>query len=44
VITRWEEFQRLPEIIAAMSTPPLVIDGRRILAKDSFSRYDGIGL
>lgn len=44
IMTRWPEFQRLPELIAAMRQPPLVLDGRRMLAKDSVPRYEGIGL
>ena len=44
IMTRWQEFERLPELIAALPRPPLVLDGRRMLAKDSVARYEGIGL
>ncbi len=45
VVTRWEEFGRLPQLLAAAGAPPpLVIDGRRMLARDSVARYAGIGL
>lgn len=44
LMTRWDEFAGLPAIVAAMESPPVVIDGRRMLAKDSVPRYEGIGL
>jgi UDPglucose 6-dehydrogenase len=44
IMTRWQEFERLPELMAALPRPPLVLDGRRMLAKDSVARYEGIGL
>lgn len=44
VMTRWKEFERLPELVLRMEHTPLVIDGRRMLAKDSVPRYLGIGL
>jgi UDPglucose 6-dehydrogenase/GDP-mannose 6-dehydrogenase len=44
IMTRWPEFERLPELVAALPRPPLVVDGRRMLAKDSVPRYEGIGL
>lgn len=44
LITRWAEFERLPEILSAMDQPPLLIDGRRMLNPADFTRYDGIGL
>lgn len=44
IMTRWQQFERLPELIAALPRPPLVVDGRRMLAKDSMARYEGIGL
>ncbi len=44
LLTRWEEFQRLPDMLAGLSHPPLLVDGRRMLAKDKVSRYEGIGL
>ena len=33
-----------PEIINNMDTPPLLVDGRRMLDKNSVPRYEGIGL
>jgi UDPglucose 6-dehydrogenase len=44
LVTRWKEFERLPEILAGRSPQPLVIDGRRMLDKNRVSRYEGIGL
>lgn len=44
LVTRWDEFQRVPEIVAEMEKPPLIVDGRRMLDKQQFARYTGIGL
>jgi len=44
IMTRWPEFETLPDILKNVSPPPLVIDGRRMLAKTALPRYEGIGL
>lgn len=44
LMTRWREFARLPELLSGREPQPLVVDGRRMLAKDSVARYRGIGL
>jgi UDPglucose 6-dehydrogenase/GDP-mannose 6-dehydrogenase len=44
LVTRWPEFDELPALLAPMADAPLVVDGRRMLEKDSVPRYDGIGL
>jgi len=44
VVTRWKEFETLPDVVAELDKPPLVFDGRRMLDRDAFARYDGIGL
>ena len=44
LIPRWEEFRALPELLGANAHPPLVVDGRRLLEKQRFARYEGIGL
>jgi UDPglucose 6-dehydrogenase len=44
LVTTWNEFASLPEIINNMDTPPLLVDGRRMLDKNSVPRYEGIGL
>jgi UDPglucose 6-dehydrogenase/GDP-mannose 6-dehydrogenase len=44
IMTSWPQFANLPELIEHRDVPPLVIDGRRMLDKDSVQRYAGIGL
>jgi UDPglucose 6-dehydrogenase len=44
LITTWDEFASLPEIINNMESAPLLIDGRRMIDKNSVPRYEGIGL
>jgi len=44
LVTPWDEFHRLPDLLASMRPQPVVIDGRRMLDKHSVARYDGIGL
>jgi UDPglucose 6-dehydrogenase/GDP-mannose 6-dehydrogenase len=45
IVTRWSEYERLPRVLAAVGgKAPVVVDGRRMLARDSVPRYDGIGL
>lgn len=43
IVTRWEEYKGLPNILERMGISPLVIDGRRMLSPDSVAKYDGIG-
>ncbi len=43
LLTRWEEFRELPDLIARLNINPLVVDGRRMLDKTLFSKYEGIG-
>jgi len=44
IVTRWSEFLRVPELLTKSGAKPLVVDGRRLLARDSVARYEGIGL
>jgi len=44
LITRWEEFKKIPELLRDLDQQPIVIDGRRMLDKRSVARYEGIGL
>jgi UDPglucose 6-dehydrogenase/GDP-mannose 6-dehydrogenase len=44
LVTRWEEFKNLPELLAGMNPQPVFVDGRRMLDKDAIARYEGIGL
>ena len=44
VITRWEQFKDLESLINSMKRQPLIIDGRRMLEKNNYKKYEGIGL
>jgi UDPglucose 6-dehydrogenase len=44
IVTRWDHFRQLPELVAQLDPPPLVVDGRRMLERDSVPAYAGIGL
>lgn len=44
IMTRWPQFMKLPALLAERDNQPLVIDGRRMLDKNSVARYEGIGL
>jgi len=44
LLTRWEDFKVLPELLNNMKQSPLVIDGRRLLSKTDIENYEGIGL
>ena len=44
LVTRWQEFEALPEIINDMDVAPLLVDGRRMIDKNAVPRYEGIGL
>lgn len=44
IVTRWDEFNELPNIIGELEPAPLVVDGRRMLDKNSVLRYEGVGL
>ncbi len=44
LVTRWPEFDAVPALIETLESPPLVVDGRRMLAPDSVPHYAGIGL
>jgi UDPglucose 6-dehydrogenase/GDP-mannose 6-dehydrogenase len=44
LVTRWKEFLNVPELLARMDPPPVFVDGRRMLHKESVARYEGIGL
>ncbi|MDJ0782532.1 MAG: UDP-glucose/GDP-mannose dehydrogenase family protein [Desulfosarcinaceae bacterium] len=43
LITRWDLFNELPRLMADRQPQPLVVDGRRMLDKTKFERYEGIG-
>jgi UDPglucose 6-dehydrogenase/GDP-mannose 6-dehydrogenase len=44
ILTAWPEFKALPDLLAHHNWTPLVVDGRRLLAKRSVARYEGIGI
>ena len=44
VVTRWRQFENLAELLPAGAGSPIVVDGRRMLDKKQFDRYEGIGL
>ncbi|MDG2375705.1 MAG: UDP-glucose/GDP-mannose dehydrogenase family protein [Woeseiaceae bacterium] len=43
ILTRWDLFESLPEMLSGKNDQPLVIDARRMLDASSTTRYDGIG-
>lgn len=44
LITRWSEFNDLHSLINGLEREPLIIDGRRMLDKKDYKRYEGVGL
>lgn len=44
LLTRWQEFTTVPELLLRINQSPLVVDGRRMLEKSKIKRYEGIGL
>jgi UDPglucose 6-dehydrogenase/GDP-mannose 6-dehydrogenase len=44
LVTRWDAFQALPDLLRKQSPQPILIDGRRMLDKRSIAKYEGIGL
>ena len=44
LVTRWDQYAALAELIESLGVDPVVVDGRRVLDKDRFARYEGIGL
>lgn len=43
IVTRWDEYRKLPAVLAELGETPLVVDGRRMLEPASVPRYTGIG-
>jgi UDPglucose 6-dehydrogenase len=44
IMTRWPDFKNLAEQLNSKGLKPLVVDGRRMLDKNSVEKYEGIGL
>lgn len=43
LVTRWAEFQRLPQLLAGRPDLPVLVDGRRVIDPASVPRYEGVG-
>jgi UDPglucose 6-dehydrogenase/GDP-mannose 6-dehydrogenase len=44
LVTKWAEYARLPKLLATKRPTPLLVDGRRFIARADHPRYAGIGL
>ena len=44
LITKWIEFNNLNQILSDLKKQPLIVDGRRMLNKNDFEKYTGIGM
>ena len=44
LVTRWEDFRALPDLLTRSSPRPLLVDGRRMLDRTSYAPYAGVGL
>ncbi len=43
VVTSWDAYRTLPDMVANMQPQPLVADGRRMFEPGKFARYVGVG-
>jgi UDPglucose 6-dehydrogenase/GDP-mannose 6-dehydrogenase len=43
LVTRWQQYDALPEVLARLEPQPLLVDGRRVVDPGRVARYDGIG-
>ena len=44
LVTRWGQFEEVPEMLARVNPQAIFVDGRRMLEKHRFAHYEGIGL
>jgi UDPglucose 6-dehydrogenase/GDP-mannose 6-dehydrogenase len=44
LVTRWDEFLKVPDLLRERTPQPLFVDGRRLIERTSIARYEGIGL
>jgi UDPglucose 6-dehydrogenase len=44
LVTRWRQFEEVPEMVARLNPEAVFVDGRRMLDKHRFAHYEGIGL
>jgi UDPglucose 6-dehydrogenase/GDP-mannose 6-dehydrogenase len=43
LVTSWDAYRELPELVSRAGLSPIVLDGRRMFDPSSFTRYVGIG-
>jgi UDPglucose 6-dehydrogenase len=43
LVTRWNDYREVPILLAGREPQPLFVDGRRMLDKQAFARYAGVG-
>jgi UDPglucose 6-dehydrogenase/GDP-mannose 6-dehydrogenase len=44
VVTPWEQFQDVPDVLRRRTPQPVLVDCRRAYDKHCIDRYEGIGL
>ena len=44
IVTNWPEFEAIPLILSDLKETPFLVDGRRMLDKESVLNYSGIGI
>ena len=43
LVTRWRQYDALPDVLARLEPQPVLVDGRRVVDPARVERYDGIG-
>jgi UDPglucose 6-dehydrogenase/GDP-mannose 6-dehydrogenase len=44
IMTRWEHFRAVPELLRGREPAPLLVDGRRMIGAAAYAPYAGVGL
>lgn len=44
LLTSWPEFAKMPQLLSDLGQDTVLIDGRRMIPRKSYSNYEGIGL
>ncbi len=44
LVTRWEQFKKVPELLIKVNPGAIFVDGRRLVDKSTIAKYEGIGL
>ena len=44
LLTRWEEFRKIPDLLSKLDPQPILVDGRRMIEKKNVAEYRGIGI